>query len=445
MNTESTTLPSDWKSERALVGALIIDPEQITTVRGVVAAADFWDKNLGIIYQAIMDMYPKPPEYISLCETLESKRNGDGRSLLEHVGGAAYLTGLITSTVSSAYAESYAETVKRKSRQRKMIEIAAEIAKRAYEHGGPIEGLYDDVARLVSGAIEVTGANSHMYGSDELLVNYLVNQEKRAALRDDDLIQSGIYDLDAILGDIPAGILHVVAARPGVGKTLYMERVAEHNADRGHRVAFYHLELSPQFMLDRAVSRRARITVQQLRRGYRGQEVQSAMDQVNKWVHNMVYVHCAGWTAERIAADIQRLTMRGECELAIVDYLQKVTCTERSLNSAQRLGHVAEQLKIAAETQGIPIVTASQVSRDFKSRDDKRPRAEDLRNSGEIEEKANQLIVLHRPEERDGLLPDGTPEPIELHVEKNTQGPVGSCKVLHIAGYNLLVNMTRGA
>jgi replicative DNA helicase len=234
---------------------------------------------------------------------------------------------------------------------------------------------------------------SHLYGSDDALVAYIAQQTRRRerlATNPDAMIKTGIPSLDNVLGDISPGTLHAIVARSSVGKTIYMEMVAEHNAKRGHRVAFYHLELPHEMMMDRLMARHAKVSVNELRRGYGGRELSEAMQLVRGWYRNLVYIHCPGWGAERIAADIQRLVAREECEVAIVDYLQKITLpsggSTRGLSGAMLYGLVAEFLKNVAEIAGIPVVIGSQVSRDYKTRVDQRPHMEDIRNSGEIEE-----------------------------------------------------------
>jgi len=219
---------------------------------------------------------------------------------------------------------------------------------------------------------------------------------------------------------------------------MYLEQLAEHNAKRGHKVAFYHLELTHQTMLDRRMARQSTVSIRELIRGYNGPEVARAMDALRPWQTNLVYVHCPGWSSERVAVDIARLYARGECDLALVDYLQKLRLPERrGFNSAMLVGQSAEALKNAAEQLNIPIAVASQVSRDFKSRKTRRPHMEDLRNSGELEEKANQIVILHRPLTRDPTHPQQT-EPMEAHIEKNTLGALGRAKLVHLLGRFLI-------
>jgi len=444
-------MPQDLGAERALLGCLLVDPDAILKVRNTqLKPGDFYGPAHGYVYEAALCLADelKPVDTITLSESLQAKHNGDTHSLLEHIGGTAALLGLIEDTPSSIYAEHYADIIIRKSRQRRMIALAGEIAGRAYHHDGTVDELYDQTSKLFLKAVDIANPQTHLYGGDEALEGYIAHQIDRAEMLEanpDAPIRTGWKRLDSILGDMQPATLHVVVARSSIGKTMYMENIAEYNAKKGHRVAYYHLELSHQFMEDRMFARHSGVSVKRLQAGYSGPELSKALDAMRTWFKNIILVHCAGWSVERIVTDIQRLVAKDECDLAIVDYLQKIRLPDRSgVNGAMMLGLMAEGLKTCAEIMGLPVVLGTQVSRDYKNREDQRPHMEDIRNSGEIEEKANQIVVLHRPggrdEEKNGRVPFGTPVLIEAHVEKNTQGEIGMASLKHIAGRYLLVD-----
>lgn len=441
--------PQDIEAEEAVLGSILIDPDAILRAQEVgLEASDFYRLSHQAIYAAAITLAEAytAVDYITMRDVLENRQNGTG-SQLQMIGSEAELTRLITSTGTTVNAGHYAEIVHRLSQQRQLIAVSGDIAAAAQAHDGPIETLYDEVSRQFFDAVDVSSPVSHLRGSDETLENYLVNQERikdRLAANPDMLITTGWPDLDHYLGDIEAGMLHVAVARPGVGKTVYLEGVAEHNAKRGHAVAFYHLELSHQLMLNRRMARYSGIPIQRLRRGYTGAKLGRGIDEIRPWHHRLTYIHCAGWSAERIAADMVRLCAKGECDLAIVDYFQKMRWPEKKgVNTAALMGLMAETLKNAAENLGIPVVTAAQVNRSWKQNAKGRPHIEDLRNSGEIEEKCNQAVVLHRPQDREDRHEGGSVETIEVAVEKNTTGDVGRLSLYHLLGRFQFVAMAR--
>ena len=450
---DAALLPQSLEAERALLGALLVDPDAIYAAQEVdLRAEDFWREADGWIYAAILDLANnyRTVDYISICDALAHRQNGHG-SELEALGGPAALTAMMTECVTSAHAKEYAQIIKRRAQQRRIISACADIAELAQSLEG--EELYDKASQAFFAAIETDSKGSHLFGGDEALLEYLERQAAREEeLREspDKLVHTGLPSLDGILGDILPAYLHTVVARTSVGKTMYLEQVAEYNAMRGQHVAYYHLELTHETMLHRCMVRRLLfgtapgqvprlITFDQLSHGYHGAEVAKTIDAIRPWFHRLTYVHCPGWSVERICADIVRLHAKGRCDLALVDYLQKLDLpsSHADMNVAQLYGVMANALKNVAERLEVPILLGSQVSRDYKTRGDKRPRAEDIRNSGMIEEMSSQIVVLHRPSDTEAR----DPQPLEAWVEKNTQGPLGKADLVHFPGRFLLASL----
>lgn len=449
---QANLLPQSIEAEEALLGALLIDPDALLgTLEVDLKPSDFYRESHRWVYQVILDIAEdyQTPDYVMIADALAHRENGHGTQL-EGLGGSAALTKLIESCPSSVYAKHYAELIKRYALQRRLIAAAADVVAEANDHEGPIEKLYDEASRIFFEAVNTTDPASHLYGGETLLSRYREEQARRERLlkeNPDALLSTGLPDLDRILGPIMPAYLHVVVARTSVGKTMYMEQMAEYNASRGHRVAFYHLELTHQTMLHRCVLRRlpwdAKVTFRQLNEGYCGTEVERALEEMGHWVDHIVFVHCPGWSAERICADILRLHAKGQCDMAVIDYLQKIALPDdrRGFNAAMLYGLVAERLKVTAEQLEIPIVLGSQVSRSFKTRGDGRPHMEDIRNSGEIEEKSTQIVVLHRSDKREENRPSetyGESESVEAWVEKNSNGPLGKATLAHRMGRYML-------
>jgi replicative DNA helicase len=426
-------LPHSIDAERAVLGACLLDPDAVLRCRDLdLLPEEFYGAQHQDIWRAILAVAARYErvDVVTVGEVLG--------------GGAAGLIDLVTGTVSTVSVADYAEIVQRTAGQRALIAAAADVAEMAHTHDGPLDGLYDAATARFLRAVNVTEAGSHMRGDDGALLAYITAQSDTAHRLEDDpnaLIEVPWADLAHLLGDLVPGFIHVVAAESSVGKTMYMETLAEHNARRGHKVAYYHLELSHSYMMHRLMCRYAGgqgVTMQQLRRGYAGPEVSQAMDGVRRWLGNITYVHCPGWSAERIAADMQRLYAQGACDVAVVDYLQKLRLPDsKGLNSAMMIGQQAETLKVAAERLGVPVVLGSQVSRANRA-DHRRPTEGDIRNSGEVAERSNQVVVLHRPTPREEQDKGASTEVIEAYVDKNTSGETGKATLVHVFGRYLL-------
>ena len=426
--------PHNRDAERALIGALLIDHSKIIEVEATgLLPTDFYELLKGQVYKAMCDLVARqmPVDFVTLTDLLGDRTDGRGLTQLEAIGGPAELSRLLQDTPTSVHAVYYARIVQDLAYRRRLIAATGEIAKLAYDHEGTRDVLQRELSKIFNDAVGIADKGSHLYG-DDLLVDYLVNQgDRRERLEKDPdcLITTPWPDLNRALIELEPGALHVIAAPTGVGKTIYMECMAEHNARHGKSVAFYHLELSHQTMLDRRMARHSGIQVWQLRKGYDGEEVHRATGFLSSWQQHITYIHCPGWSANRIVADLHGLHARGMADLAIVDYLGKLAMpalggrTEASAIGGYRM----EPLKTCAEQLGIPIVTGSQLNRARQARRDKRAGLDDLRSSGEIAEKANQVIVIHRVKSPYGKerFDHQKPVEIEFQVEKNSQGIAG--------------------
>lgn len=434
-------LPHNLEAEAALVGSILIDPDAVLAARETdLQPSDFYRESNRWIYAAALALADRfePVDMLTVGSMLENTQNGDG-SKLDVMGGPPALTKLVETLPSTVNAGHYARMIRRLARQRQLISVAGEIASAAHEHEGPIDGLFDQVSGLLFEAMDRTEARSHLYGNDETLEAYVLRQQRRKEAHEKNkygLLKTWLPDLDRILGHLRPAYLHLVGARTSVGKTIYMEQLAEANAVRKHRVAYYHLELTHSLMEDRRMARVSGIPLRRLdEEGYNGPEVGRAMDRIREWHGNIIYVHCPGWTVQRIAADITRLHARGECELALVDYLGLLPLPDGRGNDAGKIGQNIAALKVMAERLEIPVVLGSQVSHAYKQRANKRPRLDDLRGSGEIEERVQQVVMLYRPNERSGADQHGEAELIEAYVDKNTSGATGMAELWHRMGH----------
>ncbi len=422
-------LPNDRQAEDAIIGSVLLDPSAIHECQELdLRAADFYGEVNAQIYAAMQRIAERGGvvEYLALCQVLGGEiDNAD-----------TMLAGIISHTVTSAYAGHYAQIVKDHARRRRVIAAAADIAAQAHRVETPVDEMLAAVSARFFEAADVTEDASHLIGSDDVIEAYLVNQQARAeALKNNPnaLLRTGMPSLDALLGDIEPGQFIVVGARTSIGKTAFMESVSENAALRGKRVAYYHLELSHQKMLDRQFARYSGVPIHELRQGYDGPRLHRNVEAVRDRLCNMIYVHCPGWTAERVAADAAQLMARHGLDLIVVDYLGKLAYPQgaRGMNEAGLISQQVECIKNISERLGVPVIMGSQVSRDFKHTGDKRPTVNDLKGSGEIENRAQKVVMLHRPNERvDGA----DSEVILASIEKNEDGPCGQVELRHLLG-----------
>ena len=444
MATVRQELPHNQDAEERVIAALMTDPDTVLALGDLALTGDqFYDRRLGWAFDVIQAMFYKgqPTTSLSLVQDAlgrERPEEAGGGSVLDAVGGAAGLTRLLETFTTAYEAPHYARIIKREAAKRKMMELGSKLVRQAYEFQGDDPGELQNWAlgEITKEEIQDDDKQSHLYGDDPRH-DYMATQQRRAemlAADPDSVIRLGFPLLDRMFCYLQPATLTVIGGGPSVGKTMFMEHVAEYNAQRGHFVVFYLMELSIQYMIDRRLTRYSLIPQIRIVDGYIGPEIMTGQNLIHKFKANEILVAAGGWSAERVVADMTRLRARGLCDMAIIDYLQLVPLPERGpygSNAAAALGSVAGQFKTAASRLDIPVVLGSRVVR-TKGRDDDRPTLQDLRNSGEIEERANQVVLLYRPKDQNE---NGITELIEADVAKNTGGArQGRVMLTHLLG-----------
>ena len=412
-------VPFNQDAEEAVIGSLLIDPDAIFQVSEL-RPEDFYLERCRWMFEAIRDLASegKSADIITISDYLKPK----GRTVKE-----SEIVRLMTVVPSSLNLIDYADIVASHAVRRNLIKAGSEIVALAYNSES--DSLAGDAMVMLEDVIPKTQAEHHLRGAQGL-IDYLGFQTTRSqqAIR----VTSGWSAVDQWLFMEP-GLLIIVAGRTGVGKTMFMECMAEHNAQRGYHVAFYHHELSHQVMLDRRMARHSGVTYNRLRNGYIGDEIHKTTDAISPWQGNTDYVHCPGWSVERLRADLVKLNHEWGVDLVVVDYLQKIPLTHMGgMNEASLIGNVVERLKTTAEELQLPIILGSQVTRRYMQSESHEPKLGDLRGSGAIEERANVVLFLHR-EKMDKSDWIGS-DLVKIYTEKNTLGDQGETELQHDEG-----------
>jgi replicative DNA helicase len=223
------------------------------------------------------------------------------------------------------------------------------------------------------------------------------------------------------------GMLAVLSAGDGIGKTLYAENIAEHWAKQGMNVVFIHFEVNRALMLDRRTSRHTGIPRRELRLGkLNGQmeaERQRANDRLRDWPGGITYVHTPGWSMDRVLGEVGSLISEGVCDVFVIDYLEKAWASPRQLkqfgsNLYEREANDVEQVKILTEGTGVPALLLAQLNKEGKDQSFADLSRSKIRGSGQKTEKANIVILLHKDKPESEL--------VSVRIDKNTMGACGS-------------------
>lgn len=388
-------IPSNVEAEEAVLGSLLLDPDAIIKIGGILSADDFYREKHGWIYQAALDVHERrePVDFVTVCDELKR------REQLSELGGAAYITSLINSVPTALYVEHYARIVERMSVLRRLITAAGKIANVAYEEEGSADDAVDKAEQ------EIFSISKQRDKRDLLPIRARVKdvldrieyiQQHQGELLG---VPTGFKDLDKILGGLQKSDLIIIAGRPGMGKSSLAVNVALY-ASRVFRlhVGIFSLEMSTEQLIQRLLACETGIDSQRLRLG--------EFD-VNRWPQLLeagrllseapIYIDdTPAVTSLQMRTKARRLYEDQGLDLLIVDYLQLMRSSQRLENRVQEISLISRSLKELARELEVPLIAISQLSRAVESRSDKRPLLSDLRESGALEQDADVVMFVYR-------------------------------------------------
>lgn len=395
MNTPDKTIPANPEAEEAVLGSLLIDPDAIIKVASFLAPDDFYREKNSWVYRAILDLHERrePADFVTLVDEL------DRRDQLSQVGGAAYITSLISSVPTAIHVEHYAHIVERTATLRRLIGVAGQIAALAYEEAEDVNEVVDRAEQLIFNVSErrirhdLTPVRQIMHGVVDRL-DYL-HRHKGDLLG----VPTGFSKLDKLLGGFQKSDLVILAARPGVGKSSLALNVAVNAAKRyGQRVAFFSLEMSSEQLVQRLLSSETGIDQQKLRLGEIGDdEWPMLMEAAGVLSETLLFFDdTPAVSALELRTKARRLQAEHGLDMVIVDYLQLMRGDTRSENRVQEISYISRALKSLARELEVPLIALSQLSRAVESRSDHKPVLSDLRESGAIEQDADIVMFIYR-------------------------------------------------
>lgn len=411
--------PHNLEAESAVLGSILIDHDTIVDLP-FLQPGDFFIERNAWIYQGLKELHEKrtPADLVTLCDLLQRQ----GR--LGEIGGAAYLSGLISATPTSIHVEFYARIVERDAIKRRYLDTAAKIAKLAYECNEP-EELLGKAESLLLAVVDSRVENKTAFMAD--LAGMVYDHIERVKQEAGGItgIPTGLTDLDKLLGGLQRSDLIVMAGRPGMGKTSLAMQIAKNAAkNHGKKSLFFSLEMGKEQLAQRVVSSETGIEVNRLRTGnIRDEEWKTfflAQEAMAK------YPIAIDDTARLSPAQLRSKAIRHQAryglDLIVVDYIQLMASDHREQNRHQEISLISRACKVLARELNIPVILLSQLSREVERRRDKRPMLADLRESGAIEADADIVIFLYRDEV---YSEKATPNIAELIVAKHRSGPTG--------------------
>jgi replicative DNA helicase len=235
-----------------------------------------------------------------------------------------------------------------------------------------------------------------------------------------------------LIDPLEDGMLGTITAPDGQGKTIYAESIGEYWAEHKNRVVFVHYELNRKLMMLRRTSRHTSILARAIKEGKlntsQKQLIANVRPRLLSWDGYITYLHTPGWSMEKTIIELSRLHEEGQCDVVVLDYLEKVAASRRQLqlfgnNIYQREADNVEQLKNYAESTGVPVLMVAQMSKSGKSTSFDKLDRTDMRGAGEKSDKANLVVLLSREK-----IAEGYSNEVQVLIDKNTMGAVGAFK-----------------
>ena len=390
--------PQAIEFEESVLGALMLEKDAILQVTEILKAQYFYKEEHGKIYTAIEKLVSKntPIDINTVSQQLKIDKQ------LDEVGGLSYLVYLTNRIASTAHIEYHARIIAQKYTQRELIRIGAEMQKRGFEDVEDVAVMLDEAERSL---FELTDGNiKKEVESMQQVLRDAYNQLIEASNRDDGLcgVPSGFEALDRLTLGWQKSDLIIIAARPAMGKTAFVLSMAKNMAvDRNIPVAVFSLEMSSVQLVNRVISSTAEIPSSTLKTG---KLTDAQWDTLNGKLHALesapMYIDdTPALSINEFRSKIRRLISTHHIKIAIVDYLQLMTAGGTPQSREQEVSTISRSLKAIAKEAGIPIIALSQLSRNVVQRGgNMRPQLSDLRESGAIEQDADMVIFIHRPE-----------------------------------------------
>lgn len=390
--------PQDVVAEKSLLGALMISNEVLPDVLTVLRPRDFYEQRHQTIFQAIVDLYDqhKPVDLLTLTSDLKSKKK------LKEIGGAPYLTELSNFVPAASHAKAYADIIEKASVRRRLIKAGTEIANRAYEDDAVADSLIGDAERALFEVSDKIIKNDYV-PMEELLADAFDRIEElhknKGALRG---LKTGFRDLDKKTAGFQKGDLVIIGARPAMGKTTFAQNLAYNIASINKKgVLFFSMEMAANEIIDRMISDVSGVDNWKMRTGnLSDEEFQRIGDALGEMDEIPIYIDdTSSMTIVELRNKARRAMHDHDIGIAIVDYLQLIQGSDRYKgNRVQEVTEISRGLKILARELEIPVIALAQLSRNVTGRDDPRPVLSDLRESGSIEQDADLVMFLHRPD-----------------------------------------------
>ena len=437
------SMPNSLDAEQSVIGSMIMDKDAILTAMEMLTSDDFYHKQYGILFDAMIELYSKglPVDLITLQNKLKEKE------VPEEISSLSYVKELLDAVPTSANIKYYAKIVKDNSMRRKLIKLNEEIENECYMGKESVETVMDITEKKVFDLLSTRGGGGDYVPIRQVVMNAM-DKIEQASRNSGNVtgLATGFLDLDFRTAGMQPSDLILVAARPSMGKTAFVLNIAEHMAFKeNYTVAIFSLEMSKEQLINRMFSLESSVDAQKLRTGQlNDQEWERLIESAGVIGKSKLMIDdTPGISIAELRSKCRRMKQENGLSMIIIDYLQLMSGSGgRSSDSRQQeISDISRSLKAVARELSVPVLALSQLSRAVEQRPDHRPMLSDLRESGAIEQDADVVMFIYRDEyynedsEKKGIA--------EIIVDKQRNGSTGSVELVWLGQYTKFGNKER--
>ena len=434
--------PHSPEAEQGVLGCILLSPNDSMgeCLEKLKAGAEvFYDLRHQSIFATLAEMYDAR-EAIDLI-TLQQRLKD--RQLLEQVGGLPYLASLPDKVPSAANLTYYLDIVREKHLLRKMISVCTGVVGRVYDYEGEVDTLLDEVERDVL-RISESRVQEHVNTIKDLVkkaINTIEDYHQRQGMLTG--IATGFPDLDKMTSGLHGGEMVVIAARPSMGKTSLAMNIAEHVAvDLKLPVGVFSLEMTSESLVLRMLCSRSRVNLRNVREGFLAErDFPKLTGAAGILASAPLFIDdSGGLSILQLRAKARRLYQQHDIKLFVIDYLQLLHSTSRRAeNRQQEIADISNGIKALAKELNVPVIVLSQLNRELEREKNRKPRMSDLRESGAIEQDADLIGLLYKPNADDDEAGASAAEedavPVNLLIAKQRNGPTGDVHLTFLKPY----------
>jgi replicative DNA helicase len=437
--------PQDLPAEQSVLGAMLLSKQAIDPANDLLEGRDFYRPAHEAVFETIVDLAQRGEPADAITVAAELQRRGE----LAKVGGAPYLHTLVAGVPIASNVDYYAEIVREKAILRRLIEVGQKIAGLGWAETGEISEIVDRAQAEVLDVDGSSGADDYKVISE--LMAQTIQEIDDIQSRDGEMagLESGFPDLDKLTTGFRGGQMIVVAARPGVGKsTLGLDFCRAASIKNGIPSAIFSLEMSGAEIAMRLLSAEAKVAIHHMRGGGMTDRDWDAVSRVMPRVQSapITIDDSPNMTMPEIRSKARRIQKAadGKLGLIVIDYLQLMTSGKKVENRQVEVSEFSRQIKLLAKEINVPVVAISQLNRGSEQRTDKTPQISDLRESGSIEQDADMVFLINRPDATSAGESE-RPGEADIIVAKNRSGPTNKVAVSFQGHYSRFTPMAREA